>query len=423
MTVVTGIRARQILDSKARPMVEVEVETATGAWGRAAAPTGSSVGVHEAAILRDDDPASYRGQSVRRAVANVTGPIAQHLTGRWFDTQAMFDGALLDLDGTVDKHVLGGNAIYPVSVAFLRAQAAERRRPVYEQVARGPLTTLPVPCFNVLNGGRNRDAVQAFNEFLVVPHGAASVDEAVEMGVLVFQELPALIQRATGRGATMANSFGYAAPFADPRAVLALLQDAVDAAGCADRVSFALDCASSEMYDPATDTYELNGERVDATDLVGHLRALTKEFPLLFVEDPLHEDDWAGFALAVRELPRTWVLGDDLIVTNPVRLERAIAERAVDGFVLKPNQVGTITEALQTFEKASALGMLALPSGRSGGVIDDVVMDLSLGLQVPFQKNGAPRSGERVEKLNFLLRAAERLPTARLADLSRISRF
>lgn len=423
MTVVTGIRARQILDSKARPMVEVEVETATGAWGRAAAPTGSSVGIHEAAILRDDDPASYRGQSVRRAVTNVTGRIAPHLTGRWFDGQAMFDEALLELDDTVDKHRLGGNAIYPVSVAFLRAQAAERRRPVYEQVSRGPLTTLPVPCFNVLNGGRNRDAVQAFNEFLVVPSGAESLEEAVEMGVVVFQELPKLIERATGKPASMANSFGYAAPFSDPRAVLSMLQDAVDAAGYSERMSFAIDCASSEMYDRRSGTYEFDGGRVDAEGLVEHLHALTEEFPLLFVEDPLDEDDWAGFSLAVRELPRTWVLGDDLIVTNRARLERAITERAVDGFVLKPNQVGTITEALQTFDRATEIGMLALPSGRSGGVIDDVVMDLSLGLQVPFQKNGAPRSGERIEKLNFLLRAAERLPAATLADLSAISRF
>lgn len=423
MTVVTAVRSRQILDSKARPMVEVEIETAAGAFGRAAAPTGSSVGIHESAVLRDGDPSTYRGQSVHTAVRNVTETIAPRLIGAAFETQADLDRALLDLDPSPDKGTLGGNAVYPTSVAFLRAQAAEAGRPVYEHIARTPLTSIPVPCFNLLNGGRNRDAVQAFNEFILVPSGAESVAEAVEIGVLVFQELPGLIQRMTQRQATVAGSFGYAAPFTDPRAVLSLLRDAVDAAGYTGRVCYALDCASSEMYDRDSATYEFDGGRIDSAELVGHLRGLTEEFPLLFVEDPLDEDDWAGFSLAVRELPRTWVLGDDLIVTNRARLERAIAERAADGFVLKPNQIGTITESLETFDLAAEAGLLALPSGRSGGVIDDIVMDLSLGLQVPFQKNGAPRSGERIEKLNFLMRAAERLESSALARLDDIARF
>lgn len=423
MTVITSVVARQILDCKARPMVEVEIGTADGAIGRAAAPTGSSVGVHESAVLRDGDPDSYRGLSVHAAVRNVAEVIAPRLVGGAFDDQRALDDVLLDLDGTADKGLLGGNAVYPVSVAFLRAQAAERGEPVYEHVARGPLASIPVPCFNVLNGGRNQDVVQAFNEFLVVPYGAATVAEAIEMGVVIFHELPGVIRRSTGKAATTASSQGYAAPYADPRAVLGLMQDAVVAAGYEGRVAFALDCASSEMYDAETRTYELDGRRVDSAEQVGVLRELTEEFDLLFVEDPLDEDDWAGFALAVRELPRTWVLGDDLIVTNRRRLERAIDERAADGFVLKPNQIGTISEALDTFDLATAHGMLALPSGRSGGVIDDIVMDLSLGLQVPFQKNGAPRSGERIEKLNFLLRAAERMPEAALSRLEGVARF
>lgn len=423
MTVITAVHARQILDCKARPMVEVELHTASGVIGRAAAPTGSSVGIHEAAVLRDGDEKEYRGQSVHTAVENVERVIAPKLVGTEFASQRDLDNALLELDGTEDKSLLGGNAIYPVSVAFLRAQADEAQQPVYEFIAREPLETIPVPCFNVLNGGKNRDALQAFNEFLIVPYTAVDIAEAVEMGVLIFQELPTLIEKHSGKPATVAGSYGYAAPFSNPRDVLALMADAATAAGYHDRVAFALDCASSEMYDRQARTYELDGRRVDSTELVGYLRGLTEEFNLLFIEDPLDEDDWEGFATAVRELPRTFVLGDDLIVTNKARLERAIAERAADGFVLKPNQIGTISESLDTFDLATENGMLALPSGRSGGVIDDIVMDLSLGLQVPFQKNGAPRSGERIEKLNFLLRAADRIPNSKLSRLESLVRF
>ncbi|GAB2564821.1 phosphopyruvate hydratase [Leucobacter ruminantium] len=423
MTVITSVAARQILDCKARPMVEVEIRTDAGAFGRAAAPTGSSVGIHEAKVLRDEDPSNYDGLSVHRAVSNVTDVIAPKLVGFEFETQRDLDDALLGLDGTVDKGVLGGNAIYPVSVAFLRAQAAEAGERVYEHIARGPLTTIPVPCFNVINGGRNRDAVQAFNEFIVVPAGAESIDEAVEMGVQIFKRLPGLIESATGNPATVGGSYGYAAPYGDPHSVLSLMQEAVAAAGYEGRVSFALDCASSEMYDRESKTYELNGGRVDSTALVGYLKQLTEEFDLLFVEDPLDEDDWEGFSLAVRELTRTYVLGDDLIVTNKQRLDRAIAERAAEGFVLKPNQIGTITESLDTFDTATENGMFALPSGRSGGVIDDIVMDLSLGLQVPFQKNGAPRSGERIEKLNFLMRAAQEIPGSSLSRIETLARY
>jgi enolase len=423
MTIITSIEARQILDCKARPMVEVELQTASGVIARAAAPTGQSVGIHEAKVLRDNDPASYNGLSVHGAVRNVTEIIAPQLVGKPFDTQRALDEAMLQLDGSEDKSELGGNAIYPLSVAFLRAQAAEEGMPVYEHIARGPLTSIPVPCFNVLNGGRNHAATQAFNEFLVVPYGAATIDEAVEIGVSIFNRLPGLIERTTGEPAECGKSYGYAAPYSDPHSVLSLMRDAAGEAGYDGKVAFALDCASSEMYDADTKTYELNGQRVDNAELVGYLKLLTEEFELLFIEDPLDEDDWQGFSLAVRELTRTYVFGDDLIVTNKQRLDRAVAEHAVDGFVLKPNQIGTITESIETFDMATGHGMLALPSGRSGGVIDDIVMDLSLGLQVPFQKNGAPRTGERIEKLNFLMRAAKRHPDASLARLAPLVRF
>jgi enolase len=423
MTTITSVTAHQILDCKTRPMVEVEIVTAAGRRGRGAAPTGQSVGIHEAAVLRDGDPERYNGLSVHGAVKNVTDVIAPALIGRDIADQAEFDRILLELDGTPRKSELGGNAIYSASVAFLRAAAAEAGQPVYRHIARDELRTIPVPSFNMVNGGQNGDVLQAFNEFIVVPHGAGSIDRAVEMGVRIFEELGSTIERFTGRSAGVAKSYGYVAPSSDPRVVLGLMRDAAAACGFADEVSFALDCASSEMYDEATETYELDGDRVSAAELVEFTRGLTEDFDLLFVEDLLDEDDWAGFSLAVERLPRTLVLGDDLIVTNRERLARAIDERAVDGFILKPNQVGTITEALETFDMAAAHGLVSTPSGRSGGVIDDIVMDLSIGLQVAFQKNGAPRSGERIEKLNFLMRAGEDIAGSQLASLAGIARF
>jgi enolase len=205
--------------------------------------------------------------------------------------------------------------------------------------------------------------------------------------------------------------------------VLELLAEAVERAGCADIMAFALDCASSAVYDETSDTYAFNGERVTAEALIEYARALSQDFPMVFIEDLLDGDDWAGFAKAVQAIDRSIILGDDLIVTNRERLQHAVEMSAVEGFILKPNQVGTIAEALDCFEYAAQNAILAIPSGRSGGVIDDIVMDLAVGLGAPFQKNGAPRSGERIEKLNFLLRAAEKIPDCALADVPALVRF
>ncbi|GAA0594253.1 phosphopyruvate hydratase [Streptomyces crystallinus] len=404
-------------------MVEVEVRTRTGHAGRGASPTGQSVGGYEALVLRDNDPGTYDGLSVHRAVENVRQVIAPALIGRDVRDQAALDGLLVELDGTPRKSRLGGNAVYSVSVACLRAAAAVAGRPVYRTIARTELTTVPVPSFNVVNGGRCGDIVQAFNEFIVVPYRAADIAEAVETGIRVFDRLGAVIEKYTGTSAGIAPSYGYRAPCDDPRVVLELIQEAVDASGCADKVAYALDCASSQMYDSTTGAYELKGKPVSSAELVDYTRGLTEDFDIVFVEDLLEENDWDGFAHAVSQLTRTLVLGDDLIATHRSRLEQALAAGAVDGFVLKPNQVGTITEALETYDTAVRHGLLAVPSGRSGGVVDDIVMDLSVGLQVPIQKNGAPRTGERIEKLNFLLRAAENIPDCRLADVGGIVRF
>jgi enolase len=420
---IDSVRARQLIDCACRPMVEVEVRTEGGFFGRGAAPTGRSVGAHEAFVLRDDDPAVYKGLGVSRAVENVRKVIAPALLGMPVDDQRALDSLMIALDGTENKSNLGGNAIYSTSVACFRAAAAAAGVPLYRYLGGDDLATVPVPSFNMVNGGRYRDMVQPFNEFIVMPYRAESIFEAVEMGVTLFDVMYGVLERYAGSPPNVARSYGYEAPSEDPEIVLSLIQEAIDRCGYAEKMAFALDCASSEMYDGATATYCLKGERVGSADLIAYVKDLSEKFHLVFVEDLLDEDDWDGYPRAVTEIPRTIILGDDLIATNPARLERASAAGAVAGFVLKPNQVGTISEALDAYDYAVAHDLIAVPSGRAGGVVDDVVMDLAVGLQVAFQKNGAPRSGERIEKLNFLMRAADSIPDCRLADVTSIVKF
>ena len=424
---IASVIARQLLDCKARPLLEVEITTDTGIVGRGASPTGSSVGSHEAFVLRDGDRTHYNGLSVHGAIAAVTDEIAPTLIGAKLDDPRSLDRVMIDLDGTPDKHRLGGNAIYSTSVALLRAAAAAAGTPTYTYIGAllglEPPATVPVPSFNMINGGHYGDVCQTFSEFLVVPYRADSIESAVEKGVGLFETLGEVLTERLGRAPMLASSYGYIAPSSDPHVVLEVLTEAVERAGCADIMAFALDCASSEVYDRDSATYAFNGERVTAEALIDYARALSHEFPMLFIEDLLDGDDWAGFAKAVQTVHRSIILGDDLIVTNRARLQRAVEMSAVDGFILKPNQVGTIAEALDCFEYARRNAVLAIPSGRSGGVIDDVVMDLAVGLGAPFQKNGAPRSGERIAKLNFLLRAAEGIPDCALADVPALAQF
>jgi enolase len=396
---IASVRAQQIIDCKCRPAVEVEIRTEGGAVGRGAAPTGTSVGKHESLVLRDGDPSTYKGLSVHKAVdiaANVIGPA---LFGMNVFDQRSIDERMIALDGTPDKSRLGGNAIYSVSIAAFRAAAAACSIPLYKHIAGRDIWTVPVP------------------------YGTDSIDFSIEMAVAVFQKLSDILTEYLGHKPQVASSYGYAAPSDDPEVILELMQRAIDGCGYTGRIAFALDCASSEMYDKETCTYLLKGKRVSSDELIAYAKCLTERFNLVFIEDLLDEDDWTGYSKAVRELKRTIVLGDDLTVTNLALLRKAHEMRAVDGFVLKPNQIGTITEAMDAYRFAERHGMIAVPSGRSGGVVDDVVMDFSVGLEVPFQKNGAPRSGERIEKLNFLMRANARSPGCRLYDISRFLRF
>ncbi|MCZ7472260.1 MULTISPECIES: enolase C-terminal domain-like protein [Rhizobium/Agrobacterium group] len=420
---IASIFAQQIIDCKCRPAVEVEIRTESGAVGRGAAPTGSSVGMHEAFVLRDGDKSTYGGLSVHKAVQKVETIIAPALIGMDVFDQRAIDEKMIAIDGTPDKGSLGGNTIYSVSIAAFRAAADALRIPLYDHIAGGTIKTVPVPCFNVINGGKYDGFIQSFNEFLIVPYGTDSIDVSIEMAVTVFQELSHVLTRHLGHKPQVASSYGYAAPSDDPEVLLDLMQQAIDACGYTGRIAFALDCASSEFFDAESRTYLLKGQRVTSDELIAYAKRLTEKYDFVFIEDLLDENDWDGYVKANREIDRTIILGDDLTVTKLQYLKRAFETKAVGGFILKPNQVGTITEAMDAHRYASEHGIISVPSGRSGGVVDDVVMDFSVGLQVPFQKNGAPRSGERIEKLNFLMRANARSAGCRLYDIKPLLKF
>ncbi|WP_274651259.1 phosphopyruvate hydratase [Paenibacillus humicola] len=420
---IRSVHARQLIDCKCRPMVEVEVVTEDGSMGTGSAPTGSSVGKHESWVLRDGNPKEYDGLSVHKAVANINEIIAPKLIGLDVTDQKMLDQVMIDLDGTPDKHILGGNAIYSVSVACYRAAAATKHRPLYDLISGGHIKTVPIPSFNVINGGKNGGITQAFNEFIVMPYRADDIEEAVEIAVKVFQKLGHVIRIYTGAEPAVGQSYGWAAPSEDPEVCLDLIQKAIDLCGYADKCAFALDCALSEMYDAKTNRYYLNGKAVTRDEVIRYIKYLTEKYNFVFIEDILDENDWEGYEKAHQEITRTLILADDLTVSNKARILRAYKTNSIDGFILKPNQVGTISEALEAHNFAEAHGLHSITSGRSGGVIDDVVMDMAVGLQIPFIKNGCPRSGERIEKLNFLMRVKDKYPGSQMAKIDRLVKF
>lgn len=422
-TIIRSVRARQLIDCKCRPLVEVDVITEGGALGRGCAPTGSSVGMYESFVLRDNNRNEYDGLGVRNAVKNVNEIIAPALIGMDAKDQAALDHKMIELDGTSNKEKLGGNAIYSTSIACFRAAAAAEGRELYDYIANGEVRHVPIPSFNVINGGKYGEIRQAFNEFIVMPYRADGIEQAVEIAVRVFQRLGPVIGKYTGKEPGVGRSYGWIAPSEDPEVLLTLMSEAIDQCGYTGKCAFALDCASSEMYDAETKTYYLKGERISNDALIDYAKQLTEKFNFVFIEDLLDENDWEGYEKAHARLPRTLIVADDFTVTSKERIARACSTNSIDGFILKPNQVGTITEALEAHAFAKERGLFSIPSGRSGGVIGDVVMDLAVGLQVPFIKNGCPRSGERIDKLNYLMRVADLYPGCTMSDISKFVRF
>ncbi len=421
---ISKVYARQLLDCSRRPILEVDIVTQSGAMGRGSSPTGTSVGMYESFVLRDDDPNEYGGMSVHKAVDTVLNVIAPAIIGMDVMDQVAIDKKMIELDGTEKKFRLGGNTICSVSIACIRAAAAMENVPLYSYLAGGKIETLPLPTFNILNGGRYGDINLCYNECLIAPIGAETIEEAAHMAVRVFEKLSSVIKKYQhGADAVTGRSFGYAPPSDDPMVCFSLMAEAVSQCGYDGKMAYAIDAASNEQYDDKTDTYYLKGKRVSGDELIAYTKEMTKTFNFVFIEDLMDENDWDGFVKAKRAITCTNIIGDDLTVSNMSRIQKAYEMGGIDGFILKPNQVGSITESLQACEYATDHGLLYIPSGRAGGIVGDVVEDLAVGLKTKVAKLGAPRSGERLDKLNHMLRASSENPGCKLVGKSAYVKF
>lgn len=404
---IKQLKARQVLDCKGRPVVEVDVITSDGVMGRAGASTGTSVGKNESFVLRDKNPSLYNGLSVYNAIRNIKDIIAPELLGMDVREQELIDRKMIELDGTKHKSKLGGNAIYAVSVANARAASAASEKSFYKYMAPQQVKTIPLPAFNMINGGTYGANTLAFQEFMVIPWKVSSIAESVRIGVEIFHHLGDVIKKhQNGRPAVMGNYSGYGAPSEDPFEIFDIINKAASDLGYEDKICYSMDCASSEIYDEEKDAYFYKGEYVRRDYLISIFTRLSKKYPIGFIEDCLHEEDFEGFSIANKDI-EAYIIGDDLLCTNIERLRKALDMKAVKGMILKPNQVGTITEALETANFAQGNNLLIVGSGRAGGVLDDPVCELGISLGLPLIKTGAPRSGERTNSLNTLLRIAE----------------
>jgi enolase 1/2/3 len=406
---IAHVHARQILDSRGNPTVEVDVALESGATGRAAVPSGASTGKFEAVELRDGDAGAYLGKGVLDAVANVEREIGLALVGADAGDQAGVDRLLLELDGTPNKSRLGANAVLGVSLAVAKAAAAAAGLPLYRWLGGDGASVLPVPLMNVVNGGAHAQNSLDLQEFMVVPAGASSFSEALRIGAETFQHLKALLHErglATGVG----DEGGFAPDLPSSEEAIAAVLEAAERAGHSERVAVALDPATTELYEGGR--YRLPGEGLDLdTDgMIDLWDDLCGRYPIVSIEDGLAEDDWAGWQRLTERLgERAQLVGDDLFVTNVERLRRGIEERAANAILVKVNQIGTLTETLEAIELARANGYAAVISHRSGETEDTTIADLAVATGVGQIKTGAPSRSDRVAKYNQLLRIEEEL--------------
>ena len=425
MSAIDRVHARQILDSRGNPTIEVDVRLESGAMGRAAVPSGASTGVREAVELRDGGEA-FGGKGVLHAVANVKGEIATAVVGRNAADQAGVDRALIELDGTETKARLGANAILGVSLAVARAGAAHAGLPLWSywrDDSTSPL--LPMPMLNVFNGGVHADNMVDFQEYMIVPVGADSFAEALQMSAQTYQQLKQEL-RARRLGTGIGDEGGFAPPLASNEAPLELLMAAIEAAGYrpGEEIAIALDPASSEFYSDGV--YQLGGDRstLSSQELVAHWERLLERYPIVLLEDGMAEDDWDGWKLLTERLgERVQLVGDDIFVTNPAILRRGIEEHVANSILIKLNQIGTVTETLETISIAREAGYRAVVSHRSGEAEDTCIADFAVATGVGQIKTGAPARSERVAKYNQLLRIEEELgDRARFAGRAAIER-
>ncbi|HSA54067.1 MAG TPA: phosphopyruvate hydratase [Gemmatimonadaceae bacterium] len=415
MSAIQAIAAREILDSRGNPTVEVDVLLESGVAGRAAVPSGASTGGHEARELRDGDAARYLGRGVQKAVQNVEERIGPALRGMEPGNQIEIDRTLIELDGTENKEKLGANAILGVSMAVARAAATERDMPLYRYLG-GPLArTMPVPLMNILNGGAHATNTVDFQEFMIVPIGTDSFAEALRMGAEVFHSLKkVLVKRGLATG--VGDEGGFAPDLKSDEEALKVIIEAIEAARYAPgrEVALALDCAASELYANGAYTFRKSGAGTrDAGGMVELYARWLEEYPIVSIEDGLAEDDWDGWAALTTQLgDRVQLVGDDLFVTNTERLARGIESGVGNAILVKVNQIGTLTETLEAIEMARAAGYLSIISHRSGETEDTFIADLAVGTGAGQIKTGSASRTDRVAKYNQLLRIEESLGDA-----------
>lgn len=411
MSKIADITAREILDSRGNPTVEVEVTLESGACGRAAVPSGASTGAHEAVELRDNDKSRYLGKGVLTACANVKKIIAPRLLGEDALRQSEIDRIMLELDGSANKGRLGANAILAVSMAVARSAADYLELPLYRYLGGETARTLPVPMMNILNGGQHADNNVDIQEFMVMPVGAKSWTEALRMGAEIFHHLRAVLK---GRGANTAvgDEGGFAPSLKSNEEALECIMLAIREAGYqpGEQVRIAIDVAATELYENGQYILAGEGRSLTSAEMIDYLADLVSRYPLISVEDGLAEDDWEGWVELTRRLGETvQLVGDDLFVTNTARLARGIKSRATNAILIKLNQIGSVTETLEAIDMARQAGMAAVISHRSGETEDTFIADLTVAVNAGQIKTGAPSRSDRVAKYNQLLRIEEDL--------------
>jgi enolase len=416
MTAIIDIHAREILDSRGNPTVEVDVILETGASGRAAVPSGASTGSHEAVELRDGDVQRFGGKGVRKACFSVTGEIFDALSGMDAEDQLHIDGTMIDLDGTPNKSRLGANAILGVSLAVAKAAAEEADLPLYRYIGGTYARTLPVPMMNIINGGAHADNPIDIQEFMIMPVGAATAAEAVRTGAEVFHSLKKALKDA-GHNTNVGDEGGFAPGLASTDEALGFVMKAIEAAGYTpgDDVVLALDCASSEYFKGGKYVLAGEGKTLDAAGNVKYLADLVSRYPIASIEDGMGEDDWEGWKALTGELgDKIQLVGDDNFVTNPERLAKGIEGDIANSILIKVNQIGTLSETLETVEMAHKASYTAVISHRSGETEDATIADIAVATNAGQIKTGSLSRSDRLAKYNQLIRIEEDLGPAAL---------
>jgi len=411
MTAITAVRARQILDSRGNPTVEVDVTLEDGSLGRAAVPSGASTGAHEAVELRDGDKARWSGKGVSRAVESVNGPIAEALAGLDAEDQGEIDSVMIALDGTANKSKLGANAILGVSLACAKAAAKSRGEPLYRYLGGSSATMLPVPMMNILNGGAHADNAVDFQEFMVMPVGAANFSDALRCGAEIFHALKSALKSA-GLSTSVGDEGGFAPDIGSAREAIDRILGAVEEAGYkpGSDVLIALDCAATEFCKAGVYRLEGEGRELSAEEMVEYLAELAAAYPIASIEDGMGEDDWAGWKLLTEKLgSRAQLVGDDLFVTNVKRLAKGIEDSIANAILIKVNQIGTLTETIAAVRMAQGHDYAAVMSHRSGETEDSTIADLAVALGTGQIKTGSLARSDRTAKYNQLLRIEEEL--------------